>query len=370
MAADFPPRALEVALMYTHTCNITCRHCGILSSPQNKNKMRHEDAIRYIRDAAAIPRFRKVTFTGGEPLLYQDEHAEMLALCKELKLATRIVTNGFWARTVDKGLKVLSRMKDAGLSELNFSADKFHLEFQDAAILRNGLECARQLGMARIVSFVSNADQDPLNLFSEMYGIPRDSLADLRLYMGDLHKMEELKDEKIFVYYGGLIGLGRAADYPEELRYLPLEIFKGGSGCPEVVNKPVIYPDGTFQACCCAGGKMKTFTVGNLHEHSLRELYEKMFSRSQWLFINSYGPKDLYEVVAKARPDLPRKDAYTSICEVCVCATEGLEQDEVDRIVEAESVARMLKALGVKMEHDPDAAPPPAPKRRSLDVIQ
>lgn len=355
--------------MYTHTCNITCRHCGILSSPQNKNKMRMEDARRYITEAAAIPRFEKVTFTGGEPLLYQDEHVELLELCKAHGLATRIVTNGFWAKKRDKGLALLSRLKEAGLEEINFSADKFHLEFQDASILKNGLECARELGFARIVSFVTNEDVPPLDAFSRMYDIPRDQLVDLRLYMDHLDVMERLKDEKIFVFYGGLIGLGRAEDYPEELRYVPLSVFPSGEGCHEVVNKPVIYPDGDFQACCCAGGKMKTFTVGNLHEHSLRELYEKMFRRSHWLYINSYGPKELFEAVARARPDLPRRETYTSICEVCVRATEGLDPEEVDRIANADSMRRMLAALGVKMEEEPTGAPAPQ-KRRSLHVLQ
>lgn len=353
--------------MYTHTCNITCRHCGILSSPQNKDKMTMEDARRYIEEAAAIPRFEKVTFTGGEPLLYQDEHIELLELCKKHNFGTRIVTNGFWARKFDKGLELLTRLKEAGLSELNFSADKFHLEFQDASILKNGLECARQLGFARIVSFVTNEDVPPLDAFSRMYGIPRDQLVDLRLYMDHIDIMEQIKDEKIFVFYGGLIGLGRAEEYPEELRYVPLDIFPKGTGCPEVINKPVIYPNGDFQACCCAGGKMKTFTVGNLHQHSLRELYDKMFKRTQWLFINSHGPKDLYDTIASARPDLPRREKYTSICEVCVRATEGLTPEEVDEIVNAESVRRMLASLGVKMEQAPVAAPQ---KRRSLNVVQ
>ena len=70
---------------------------------------------------------------------------------------------------------------------------------------------------------------------------------------------------------------------------------------------------------------MKTFTVGNLGDYSLLEMYEKMFARTHWRFINTFGPKALYDAVAVARPDLPRKPAYTSICEVCVSATAGLD---------------------------------------------
>ena len=59
-------RRVELGLMFSHTCNITCRHCGIFSSPQNKNKMRLEDARRWIMDAARIPIIKQINFTGGE----------------------------------------------------------------------------------------------------------------------------------------------------------------------------------------------------------------------------------------------------------------------------------------------------------------
>src|SRR5262249_28098859 len=139
-------------------------------------RMRLEDARRWIVDASKIPIIKHINFTGGEPFLFQDEHVELLALCRSLKLGARMVTNGFWARTVDAGMEVLSRFKEAGLTELNFSADVFHLEFLPAETLRNALECARQLDFCRIVSFVTGFSKDPLDEFSALYGIPRDDL--------------------------------------------------------------------------------------------------------------------------------------------------------------------------------------------------
>jgi MoaA/NifB/PqqE/SkfB family radical SAM enzyme len=312
--------------------------------------MKIGDACRYIDEAAAIPGFRKVTFTGGERMMFQKEHIELLERCKNHGLDTRVVTNGFWAKKLDRGLELINRLKQAGLSEINFSADKFHLEFQDASVLRNALECARSAGFLRIVSFVSNSGIPPLDDFATMYGVPRADLIDLRQVMHSRNALEALRDEKIFVYFGGLIGLGRAAEYPEELHSVDLETFPNGVGCPEVINKPVIYPNGDFQACCCAGGKIMTFRVGSLQEHNLEAIFEKMHERSHWRFINVYGPKDLFDAVARARPDLPRKSRYGSICEVCVAATEGLAPDEVDDIADAESLSRMLLSLGVPLE--------------------
>lgn len=339
----------EIAIMFSRTCNITCRHCGIESSPHNKSRMRLIDAKQYVLEASGVPGIRKITFTGGEPLLFQREHLELVRLASDAGLSTRIVTNGFWAKNKRRGLELLSRFKDAGLREINFSADKFHLEHMPARTLRNALECAAELGFTRIISFVTNEDRPYLDAFAEMYELPREQLADLRPLLesiGCTEDLDHLKDDWIFVFAGGLIGLGRAAENPHELRHFPVGFFPESSPCSEVVNKPVIYPDGDFQACCCAGGKMGTFTVGNLHEESLVDLHAKMVQRSQFRFINSHGPVELYKSIARARPDLPLQGRYTSICELCVRSTEGLSAPEVDQIVDAALLAKTLGALG------------------------
>lgn len=333
--------------MFARTCNIACRHCGIESSPQNKSRMTLDEARRYILDAATIPAFRKVTFTGGEPFLFQNEHADLIALSSGLGLFTRVVTNGFWAADYKKGLRVLGRMKEAGLGELNFSADRFHLEFLKPEVLRNALACAADLGYNRIVSFVTNTvERDPLDELAELYELRREELLNLQPLLNNLGQLQRLKDRHIFVFAGGLIGLGRAAQHPGDLRYFPLDFFPDNSPCGEVVNKPVIYPDGDFQACCCAGGKMSAFTVGNAKRESLETLYHRMIQRSHYRLINQYGPKEVFRIIREARPDLPRASRFTSICEICVKATEGLSAEEVDKLVDGSEFAKLLANMG------------------------
>lgn len=332
----------EFALMLSRRCNIACRHCGIESSPLVRDRMSLADAKRFIVEAAGLPDFVKVTFTGGEPTLVRRDLLVLLALCRDLRLSTRIVTNGWWARNKENGLQFLERLRSNGLTEINFSADRFHLEFTEAETLRNALECAHELGYPRIVSFVSNADRHPFEEFSESYGIPRGDLVDLRQGLEDGSSFGSLSLDVVHVFWGGLIGLGRAAQYPAELRYHPLDFFPQGVACGEVVNKPVIYPDGSFQACCCAGGKIAGFTVGNAFTESIADLYDKMIARSHFRLINDHGPRQLYEIMKGARPDRKLKDNYTSICQMCVESTRGVAAEEVDHIVDAWTLREML----------------------------
>lgn len=322
----------EFAIMFARTCNIACKHCGIESSPENKEKMTLKRAEELIVSAAAIPDFRKVTFTGGEPLMFPKEHVQLLRLCRDLGLQTRIVTNGFWAKTPSRGRALLAELKEAGLTELNFSADTFHLEFQNSSILRSALDLANEMGFARIVSFVSNGGADPLTEFSEMYGLDRETLVDLRAIPWDMSLIATLKPEKIFVFYGGLIGLGRAAQYPEMLKFYPVDFFPLDASCREIVDKPVIYPDGSFQACCCAGGKIESFTVGNAFTEDLSVLYQRMQNRPHFRLINTHGPRRLFDCVKTARPDLKLPREYTSVCELCVRASQHLSSVEMDDI--------------------------------------
>ena len=341
------PKTREFAIMYSRLCNIECAHCGIDSSPRVKEHMPLSEARRLIIEAAAIEDFGKVTFTGGEPFMFPHELEDLIELSTGLNLDSRVVTNGFWAKKIDRGMALLSRMKKAGLGELNFSADRFHLDFLPASTLRNALECARRLGFSRIVSFVNNGEKDPLDDFSELYQIPRSLLFDLRLIIHDEKLIRDLQDEHIFIYYGGIIGLGRSERTIPDLRRYPMNHFTEAKPCGEVVNKPVIYPDGTFQACCCAGGKIKAFTVGNVRETSLAELYEKMQQRSHFRLINTHGPRTLWNCVTRHRPDIPLPGTFTSICELCVKTTEHLSPAEVDSIADEFLLTETLALLGM-----------------------
>jgi MoaA/NifB/PqqE/SkfB family radical SAM enzyme len=345
------PRSREFALMLSRRCNIECRHCGIESTPKIKDKMALDEARRLIVEAALIPEIGKVTFTGGEPFMFPSELEDLLLLCRGLGLGTRVVTNGFWAKTKERGRKLLKQMCDAGLTEINFSADRFHLEFLDPQTLRNALDCAKQLGLTRIVSFVSNADEDPLTEFSALYGIRREELYDLRLLGTDLKRIGEMGRTHILVFYGGLIGLGRAArECGDELRYFPIDFFPQRQSCMEVVNKPVVYPDGSFQACCCAGGKIKSFTVGNVRDDTLETLFERMLSRPHFRLINTLGPRALWESVRAQHPEINLPTSYSSICELCVCATTHLSAAEADAVAERSLVEATLRELGVPIQ--------------------
>jgi hypothetical protein len=334
--------------MYSHTCNIACRHCGILSHPKNRNRMNIADACRYIEEAARlVPDVKTIVFTGGEPFVHPRELERLLRQCRAHGLPTRVVTNGFWARDPGKGLDILQRMQEAGLSSLNFSADVWHLEFMGPEVLRNALDCAQLLGYHAIVNIAVVDETDVVGQFCGLYEIDRKRVC--RMDRSAFHRarsdpaLNKCLLEKIHVSFGRVVRMGRAAEKVGGLKLQNASEFGDGS-CPEVINRPVIYPDGCFQACCCAGGKITTFTVGNAREKSLDVLFKLMLARSQFQYINTFGPVALHDAICRLRPDLPKPKTYASICDVCVRAADNLSPDEMDRICENDALRRLLSA--------------------------
>ncbi|MFH1465914.1 MAG: radical SAM protein [Pseudomonadota bacterium] len=339
-------RCRELAFLTARTCNIACRHCGIDSSPRNAERMRREDLRSWLIEAATLPGFSKVTFTGGEPFLFQDLLEELIALATRLGLGTRVVTNGFWARDLDCGIETLGRMKAAGLGELNFSADRFHLEHMERQVIHHGLAAAERHGLTRILSYVTTSLQPPLDELAALYDLPREKLVDLHAALA-AGGAKAFEGDHIFVACGGVVARGRIMQYPEDIRHLAFDQFPDLQPCTEVIHKPVVYPDGAFQACCSAGGMSATFAVGDVRGTDLATLFHRMEGQKRWQFINALGPKELYRIVRKARPDQPTASSFSSICDVCLQACGDLSAEEVEDIVERDMNLRSLISMGL-----------------------
>jgi len=310
-----------------------------------------DDALaeRCIDEAAALdPRPSVIAFTGGEPLMYPDRLERLLDRCDRLGLSTRVVTSGFWAKNKASGTKLLYRMRFAGLDALCFSGDKYHLEFLKPSVFRDAIDIAWEVGLPVFVNLVINGDGDPIEQFSSLYGIDRDKIQMCR----EREFREEIANgrtpdglmTKVNLSVGRLVGLGRAAQFPEEHFLSRIDEF-ARLPCDEVVNRPVVYPDGTLQACCCAGGKLRTFDVGNLRDQPLAALIAVMQGRTHFRFINEFGPRALFEVMSEMEPGrLDRSKPYASICDVCVGATCGKEPQRVDSLLDQWRLKQLLAA--------------------------
>lgn len=90
--ADERGRQRTIQVHPTLTCNLRCRHCYSSSAPTESASLSVDTLCAVLTDAAALG-YRRVAFSGGEPLVYHGL-TEVLAHAQACGLRTTLTTNG------------------------------------------------------------------------------------------------------------------------------------------------------------------------------------------------------------------------------------------------------------------------------------
>lgn len=88
-----------------------------------------DKTIAFIRDVHSRSPLGCVVFAGGEPTLLKNDLLRLIRACDEVGISTRLVTNASWAIDELRADRWVARLREAGLREINFSADDYHLPF-------------------------------------------------------------------------------------------------------------------------------------------------------------------------------------------------------------------------------------------------
>lgn len=74
---------------------------------------------KFLDQIPSVPSIQVVVFTGGEATLHLDALKKGLFRAKEQGKITRVVSNGWWAKSPDHALRFLDDLQQAGLDEIN-----------------------------------------------------------------------------------------------------------------------------------------------------------------------------------------------------------------------------------------------------------
>ena len=104
----------KIAFGYSNRCNIRCSHCVAADETPHYQKMELKQAKEIVRDMAGAG-VSGISFTAGEPFIYFADLLELVDLCRELKIYTRVVTNSYWAKSPEETRQRLSMLKQCGV---------------------------------------------------------------------------------------------------------------------------------------------------------------------------------------------------------------------------------------------------------------
>jgi len=145
----------SAGLLLTYKCNCACEFCYYNCGPDKDGLISVDTAISAWRSLRVLAgESAKVHLTGGEPFLYWDRLREILEAARKEGLGhcDLVETNGFWAENDEIIRERLALLDELGVRRLKISADPFHQEYVDIALVRRLANLAREiLGTPRVL---------------------------------------------------------------------------------------------------------------------------------------------------------------------------------------------------------------------------
>ncbi len=250
----------KIAFGYSTRCNIRCSHCVAAGETPVTSKMELARAKDIIREMA-MAEVKGISFTAGEPFIYLEDLLELIDLCSEKKIYTRVVTNSYWAKTPEQAREKLHLLKQCGLCQLRLSYSRWHQQHVPKQQVLYAAKACQEAGVDFFISFVTD--------FSEL----------------DEPYEQYLRDNNVMFFPEPVIYAGRAEDFIHQPLFTDYQ-----NNCCQM--NPYLAPDLTMYACCDAGSHFSStnfFRLGSLNDWSIDQLLTKSENNSLYNCIRTMG---------------------------------------------------------------------------------
>lgn len=145
-----------IHFLVTYRCTYACDHCFVWGSPDAEGTMTLAQLTGAI-DQAAECGVESVYFEGGEPTLAYPIVLAAAAHARRRGLEWGMVSNCYWATSVEDAKVWLAPLVDLGISDLSLSSYAYVVEDGDEGCLRNAALAAQELGLPMAVLEVGAA---------------------------------------------------------------------------------------------------------------------------------------------------------------------------------------------------------------------
>lgn len=312
----------QITVLTANQCTAACAHCSVNSGPERKEKLSF-DAIRQAIDRLnEQEKLAAVVFAGGEPTLLKDHLLNAIAYCDSLDISTRVVTNASWATSPAAAKRMVVQLREAGLRELNISADDYHLPF--IPFQRVEMAWAAAKGMGFISVSIANCSGPKSTVTPEFIRARLGEDVPLRFDDEGRSSPEPLLPDTDGTVYrlsnGALMALGRGRreipadhfDYPEDQSVLD-------TPCRWAIASAALSPQGHLVACCGteAHGNPVLDFGDTTTDPDVAGMVERANADPIVRLIGTVGPYQIMRFMKRRAPQVPFKEAYTSMCEIC-----------------------------------------------------
>jgi hypothetical protein len=278
-----------IHFLLSYRCTDECDHCFLWGSPHARGTMTLAQVRDVLRQAADLGSVKMVYFEGGEPFLFYPVMLQGLRAAAALGFQRGIVSNCYWATSVEDAVEWLRPIAEIGVDDLSLSSDLFHGEAMLTAVAQNAVAAAEQLGLAQGLIHIQPPEA------CEAYA-------------------QAAKGEPIIG--GGVRFRGRAAVKLTE--GVPRRPWTEFTECPDedLVEPGRVHVDAFGHVQVCQG-----LAVGNLWQQPLTEIAAGYDPEAHPIIgpLLAGGPAALV-----ACYDLDHEEGYADACHLCYLARDAL----------------------------------------------
>lgn len=332
------PRTLS--LITTHHCTAACDHCCFHCTPKITKRIPPDRLEALINEAACLPGLELVVFTGGECFTIP-ELDDRIAQARRVGLLTRCVSNGYWGFTPERARERATRLKAAGLNELNLSTGQFHARYVPVRRIVNAARAATDAGILTLITVESFEGEGEL----------AQSFFDDPAIGDDIRAGRILFQRNVWMDNSGTTPLTHK---PDVSRFVPERML----GCGTVMDVMAVTPDLSAVACCGLHlEKIPELHIGSVRERSLVQVVEGAEADFMQIWLKVAGPERIYAFARSKDPDITLPTHSVHPCQTCLSLYSDPRvmaairahfrevEDEVVRVYSAEVVVRQLNRV-------------------------
>jgi hypothetical protein len=280
------------------------------------------------------------------------------------------VTNASWATDPQSARAMITQLREAGLDEVNVSADDFHLPFIPLDNVVHAWWACKGMGFRSVVIALSSGPgsklgpREMMDALGEEVPITYDDDGNL------LTGPEPSADGTAYlIANNNVYRIGRGRKLRETHVSFPRSPKHLDRPCPWAIRSAALSPKNHLVACCGIEAEHnEVLDFGSADEASIEELVGRANDDPVMMGIAELGPYHMMERAKKIDPDLGFRPRYAAICEICEDVTTNpravaaLRSDATG--LEAEiAAARLMRSLDVRRDRAEGSQEEPNPER-------
>jgi len=312
----------QLTVLTANQCTARCAHCSVNSGPDRKEKLSFAVIQSAIDRLSLQGKLLSVVFAGGEPTLLKEHLLDAIAYCDANDISTRIVTNASWATSRAAARRMLVQLREAGLRELNISADDYHLPFIPFERVQTAWAAAKGMGFVSVS--IANCSGPRSIVTPEFIKVRLGEDVVMRFDdEGHSSSNPTLPSEDGTLYRlsnGTLMALGRGRNElaAEDFHY-PADQSILDTPCQWAISSAALSPKGHLVACCgteAHGNPVLDFGDTTI-ESDMVKLVDGANADPVVNLIGTVGPYQIMRFLKRRAPEVSFSPAYTSMCHIC-----------------------------------------------------